>query len=349
MKIVKHLTPTQINKAKGKTKDYSLHDGDGLYLYVTTQGSKLWRMKVRIQGKDARLSFGKYPAVSLALARRKCEEVRSLIAEDLDPRKVWKEQERAKQAKTKNTFEKIARDWHQNTLLEWKDITATRTLSRMEQDIFPTLGNLPIAEIKPRHIIDLLKKIEARAATTAGKVKRDIARVFNFAVQRELAPHNPATCLDGVLNKRTEGHYAAIQPEELPEFLQELDKINMYIGTRIAINLMMLLFMRTNELIGAKWSEINLGDGIWVIPWQRMKMGSRKINPVQIDHRIDLPKQAISLLSELKTLSGHREYLFPSWKNPRTPMSNGAILMCTSFDIIGHFPSLRGVCLSDSD
>lgn len=101
----------------------------------------------------------------------------------------------------------------------------------------------------------------------------------------------------------------------------------MYAGTRIAINLMMLLFMRTNELIGAKWSEIDLENGTWVIPWQRMKMGSRKINPVQVDHRMDLPAQAIHLLTELKTISGNREHLFPSWKDPRKPMSNGAILM----------------------
>ncbi|MBR7070025.1 MAG: tyrosine-type recombinase/integrase [Oxalobacter sp.] len=328
MKTVKPLTPTQVNKAKSKANNYSLFDGDGLFLYITTKGSKLWRMKISLDGKYIQLSFGKYPDVSLEYAREKRREVRTLVAQGLDPRKVWEEREQAEKAKTENTFEKVARDWHQNTLSEWKDITATRTLSRMEQDIFPTLGNIPIAEIKPRQIIGLLKKIEARAATTAGKVKRDIVRIFNFATQREIVtPNHPATCLNGVLNRRTEGHYSTIQSEELPEFLKELDKINMFAGTRIAINLMMLLFMRTNELIGAKWSEIDLEKGVWIIPWQRMKMGSRKINPVQVDHLIDLPKQAIALLTELKTLSGHREHLFPSWKNPRSHMSNGAILM----------------------
>ena len=146
---------------------------------------------------------------------------------------------------------------------------------------------------------------------------------------RGIARYNPVNDLDNVLRKSTRGHYKAISVAELPKFLSALDKnaIRMFLSTRVAINLMLLVFVRTRELIGAEWSEIDLDKGVWVIPWQRMKMGSRKVNPDTQDHRIDLPRQAVALLQEQFLYSGNRQHVFPSQRDPRKPMSNGAILM----------------------
>lgn len=328
-KQIIQLTPKQIDNAKPKEKKYVLFDGGGLYIEIAPTGSKLWRMKARLNDRAMQLSFGKYPDVSLAQARKKRDEARKLIAEGIDPREEKKARIEAEKAKTEHTFEKVARNWHTSRLPEWQPVTARNTLNRLELDIFPVLGNQPIADITHQQIIDVLKTIEARAAETARRLKSTLGRIFSYAVQRGIIKHNPIPDLIDVLNKVNKQHFAAIKPEELPAFLKALDgnRERLFIPTRIAVNLMMLTFVRTSELIEAEWSEIDLDNGIWIIPWQRMKMGRRKINPDTTDHRIDLPKQAIELLNELKTITGNSRYLFPGQRDHSKHMSNNTILM----------------------
>ena len=323
------LVPEQIDNAKPKDKPYTLFDGSGMYLEIAPTGSKLWKMKASLNGKAVKLSFGKYPDVSLAQARKKRDEARKLIAEGIDPREEKKARIEAEKAKTEHTFEKVARDWHTSRLPEWQPVTARNTLNRLELDIFPVLGNQPIADITHQQIIDVLKTIEARAAETARRLKSTLGRIFSYAVQRGIIRHNPIPDLIDVLNKVNKQHFAAIKPEELPAFLKALDgnRERLFIPTRIAVNLMMLTFVRTSELIEAEWSESDFDNGIWIIPWQRMKMGRRKINPDTTDHRIDLPKQAIDLLNELKTITGNSRYLFPGQRDHSKHMSNNTILM----------------------
>ena len=179
-------------------------------------------------------------------------------------------------------------------------------------------------------MIDVLKTIEKRGTIDAAKrTKTDLARIYRYAIQRNIIDRNLVDDLAGVLRRANKSHFATIKPEELPAFLKALDQnaIRMYLSTRIAIQLMLMLFLRTSELIGAEWSEIDLENGVWIVPWQRMKMGKRKINPDQTDHRIDLPRQAVALLKEQYQYSGHRQHVFPSQRDPKKPMSNGAILM----------------------
>lgn len=329
-KLITPLVTKQIDNAKPIGKKYSLFDGGGLYLEITPTGSKLWRMKTKLNGKAIQLSFGKYPDVPLQQARKRRDEARKLIAADIDPRVARKEQITAEKARTEYTFERIARDWHNNKLTGWKENTAKDILNRLEKDIFPEIGNWPIAEITHKQLIETLRKIENRGAfEIAKRMKANVSRIFSYAIQQGITDRNISADLVDILKPVRKRHFAAITSSELPEFVNVLkhNKARLYIPTRIALNLMLLTFIRTSELIETPWEEINLETGEWVIPWQRMKMGKRRINPDMTDHRIDLPTQAIDLLKELKTVTGNNKYLFPNQRDHEKPMSNGAILM----------------------
>ena len=324
------LSSTQVDKVKPSSKLQKLFDGGGLYLEIKPSGVKTWRMKCKPNGKETLLSFGQYPAVTLAQARKKRAEAQELLAKGIDPREAKRAAEAAEKARTANTFEHVARNWHTSKLPEWKENTAKAALSRLERDVFPFLGAIPIADITHQQIVDALEALQKRGVIDAArKAKTEISRVFKYAIQRGMVRYNPVNDLDSVIRKTTVRHFAAITRDELPDFLKVLDQndIRMFLSTRVAINLIMLLFMRTGELIGAEWKEIDLEKGVWIIPWQRMKMGSRKVNPDMTDHRIDLPKQAVALLKEQFQYSGCRQHVFPSQRDPRKPMSNGAILM----------------------
>lgn len=324
------LNDRQVKNAKPKDKAYRLIDGDGLFLEVTPSGSKIWRMRANLNKKEIILTFGNYPGLKLAQARKKCVEARSYISQDIDPREVRKAAEAAEKARTDNTFGKIARKWYTSKLPEWKENTAARILSMLERDVLPLIGDMPITDITHQQVVDILETIQERGVIeTAKKAKTAISSVFKYAIQRGMVKYNPVNDLESVIQKTTVKHFAAITPDELPDFLKALDKndIRMFLSTRVAINLMMLVFVRTSELIEAEWSEIDLEKGIWIIPWQRMKMGKRKINPNTQDHRIDLPRQAVALLKEQYQYSGYRQYVFPSQRNPKKPTSNGAIRM----------------------
>ena len=326
------LVPKQIDNAKPKDSTYTLFDGSGLYLEIAPTGSKFWRMKAKLNGKAMRLSFGKYPDVSLAQARKKRDEARKLIAEGKDPREEKKARIEAEKARTEYTFEKIARDWFDCRLSEWRENTARKCIRGLERDVFPILGNQPISDITHQQIIDILKTVEKRAPETANRLKATLGRIYSHAIQRNIIKHNLVSDLTDVLNRYEKGHHAAIKPEEMPEFLRILDRQEMTFATRVAVNLMMLVFLRTDELIGATWSEIDLDNGVWIVPWQHMKMGKRKINPVKEDHRIDLPRQARHLLQELREKNERQEwthdsqYLFPGQRNKERHMSNNTIL-----------------------
>lgn len=315
-KIVKPLSPVQIKNAKPKDKTYKLADGGGLYLEITPAGSKLWRMKFKqSNGKENRLSFGIYPEVSLEAARHKRDEARKLRRDGVDPSQAKKEKKQIAKEKAGNTFEKIAREWHNNRLGAWAESTAKDTINRLEKDIFPEIGSLPIAEISHMQMIGALRKIEERGANEiAHRLKATCARVFSYANQHGIENRNPAADLKDVLKHTKPGHFAAITANELPAFLATMNKndARLYKTTRIAMRLMMLLFVRTSELIETPWSEIDLEKGEWIIPWYRMKRGKLTVNPDKTDHHVCLSQQALELLRELHTLTGGNKWLFPN-------------------------------------
>jgi len=329
-KLIAPLTDMQVKNAKPKDKPYKLADGGGLYLEVMPTGSKLWRMKFKqASGKESRLAFGNYPATSLVQAREKREDARKLKLDGIDPGQEKKDRDRLASEQAAQTFEKLAREWHANKLPSWSESTAKDTIHRLQADIFPEIGALPITSITHQHMIAALRKIEDRGAhEVAHRVKANCARVFSYANQQGITNVNPAADLKDVLKPVQPGHFAAITADELPAFLTAMDKndARLFKPTRIAMRLMMLAFVRTSELIETPWSEIDLEAGQWVIPWQRMKRGKLTVNPDKTNHHVCLSRQALELLRELHALTGGGTYLFPNQRDPQKPMSNGAIL-----------------------
>lgn len=329
-KLATPLTDMQPRTAKPKDKPYKLTDGGGMYLLVNPDGAKYWRMGYRFDGTSKLLAFGKYPQVTLAEARDKRTAARKLLNDGIDPSQHKKDQDRVKGEKAAQTFERLAREWHANKLSAWHETTAKDTLRRLEIDIFPQIGTMPIAAITHQHMIAALRKIESRGAhEVAHRVKATCARIFSYANQQGIENRNPALDLRDVLKPVQAGHFAAITSDELPAFLAAMEKndARLFLPTRIVLRLMMLLFVRTSELITTPWSEIDLDAGEWVIPWQRMKRGKLTVNPDKTNHHVCLSSQALELLRELHKLTGGGKYLFPNQRDHEKPMSNGAILM----------------------
>ncbi|MDB5793010.1 MAG: phage integrase family protein [Massilia sp.] len=328
-KLAVPLTDIQPRTAKPKDKPYKLSDGGGLYLLVNTDGAKYWRMDYRFGEARRTLAFGKYPEVTLAEARAKRLAARKLLDQGIDPSQDKKERQREQNEANANTFEKLAREWHTNKLPTWSAATARDTIRRLEIDMFPEIGAMPLGAIKHQHIIAALRKIENRGAhEIAHRVKATCARVFTYASQQGIENRNPAADMKDVLKPVKAGHFAAITTDELPAFLAAMDKndARLFKPTRIALRLMMLVFVRTSELIETPWSEISLETGEWIIPWQRMKRGKLTVNPDTTDHHVCLSRQALDLLRELHSLTGGGKYLFPNQRDHQKPMSNGAIL-----------------------
>ncbi|MBC3812757.1 tyrosine-type recombinase/integrase [Undibacterium aquatile] len=330
-KLATPLTDVQVRNAKPKDKPYKLSDGGGMYLEVMPSGTRTWRMNfVQASGKKNRLTFGQYPETSLLEAREKRTAAKKLLNSGIDPAEARDNDKAARSENANNTFEKLAREWHTNKIPTWRGSTAKDTLRRLEIDIFPQIGSMPIASITHQQMIAALRKVEARGAVEiAHRLKATCARIFSYANQQGIENRNPAQDLKDVLKPVKAGHFAAISTDELPAFLAAMNQndARLFKPTRIALRLMMLLFVRTSELITTPWSEIDLEKGEWIIPWQRMKRGKLTINPDKTNHHVCLSRQALELLRELHTLTGGGVYLFPNQRDHEKPMSNGAILM----------------------
>ena len=325
------LTDMQVRNAKPKGKTYRLFDGGGLYVEVAPTGSRIWRLKfVQANGKESRLTFGPYPEISLQDAREKRLETRRLMLQGVDPAKHRDANKRLVADRLANTFEKIAREWYANKVPTWSERTAKNMIQRLEADIFPALGRMPISEIQHRDVIAALRKIEERGANEIAKrLKAVVSQIFSYAIQCGLTDRNLVVDMKDVLKTRRTGHFAAIDADELPAFLAALasNEARMFEPTRIALRLMLLIFVRTSELIETPWSEIDLDKGEWIIPWQRMKRGKLTVNPDMTNHHVCLSRQALALLRELHAITGGRKYLFPNQRDPKKPMSNTTLLV----------------------
>ncbi|WP_395406356.1 tyrosine-type recombinase/integrase [Pseudoduganella sp. UC29_106] len=329
-KVVAPLTDIQAKNAKPKAASYKLADGGGLYLEVMPTGRKLWRMKIRqATGKESRLSFGAYPEVSLSAARAKRDAAKKQLVSGIDPAQAKRMEKLQRGIVAANTFEAVAREWHTHKLDTWQPRTAENILHRLEVDIFPRLGKHPISEIKAPLVLDVLRQIEKRGALEIAKRQGQVcSQIFRYAIASGKAEVDPVPGLRGALKSSEGGHHAAITPDELPEFLRVLAKTEgrMFAPTRILMRLMMLIFVRTSELIETPWSEIDLENESWIIDWHRMKMGKKKIKPRKVNHHVFLPAQGWVLLRELHGITGGNRYLFPNQRDHEKPMSNGAIL-----------------------
>ncbi|HCU24973.1 MAG TPA: integrase [Deltaproteobacteria bacterium] len=315
------LTDKACKNAKPASKPRKIADGHGLYLEIMPNGSKYWRLKYRFAGKEKRLALGVYPEVSLGEAREKREKARKLLASGSDPSSAKQEEKRRLLLNAENTFEAIAREWYAHHLEKWSDKHAQTILHRLETDLFPALGKRPLQEINPPELLNIVRKIEKRGAyELARRSVQYCGQIFRYAVVTGRADRNPAPELKGALKPVKKGHYAALDSKDLPEFLQKLSRndARLFPLTRMAVELILLTFVRTGELIQAKWEEFDFAGKTWIIPAERMKMRQAHIVP--------LSRQVLSILEQIKLLSGNREWILPSQKNPRKHMSNNTIL-----------------------
>lgn len=312
------LTDKKVHNAKPREKFYKLTDGDGLYLHVAETGGKLWRFRYRFGGKEKLLSLGSYPEISLLDARKKRDEARRQVANDIDPGAVRKAQKQAKVEETE-TFEVIAREWHSKFKPVWAESHSTRVLSRLEQNVFPHIGSKAISQIKAPELLGVLRRIEARGILhSAHNIRGICGQIFRYAVATGRAEHDPSAALRGALTPVKTIHRAAItEPESVGDLLRAIDGYRGSFVVQCALKLAPLTFVRPGELQHAEWPEIDLEKAEWNIPAHKMKMKQ--------PHLVPLSTQAIDILTELKKLTGKGQFVFPGRTSAR-PMSNNAIL-----------------------
>ena len=313
------LTDTAIRNAKPQSKPYKLADGDGMFLLINPNGSKYWRMKYRVAGREKLLALGVYPDVGLADAREYRLQARKSLAAGNDPSETKKEAKRLTVANAENNLEAIAREWHAHHLHEWAAHYARDVINRLETHIFPKLGNRPIADITTTDILSALKVIEKSGALDmAQRMMQTCGQVFRYAIVTGRTNHNPVNDLRGALKTPVRKHHAHLKAEELPEYLQKLEAYDGDSQTKLALKMLLLTFVRTTELRGALWQEINFDNAEWRIPASRMKMKD--------PHIVPLSTQAIAVLRELQKQSGNREHVFPNQNRPTKCMSENTML-----------------------
>jgi integrase len=315
------LTDTEIKRGKSKDKPYKLSDGRNLFLWITPSGGKFWRWAYRHEGKEKLMTFGRYPEVSLALARERHLQGCKLLTTGVDPMAERKAVKNAAQIADESFFANMAERWMEH----WQQGKSPRHVDsvrrRMVADILPRLGARSIVEINSSELVALIKGIEHRGAGDIAKRALQVTgQVFRYAIAHGYATRNPAIDFrpSDILKATRKTNYARVDAKELPDLLR---KIEVYQGThvtRLAMKLLALTFVRTSELIEAKWSEFDLEGARWDIPAERMKM--------RTPHIVPLAKQSLEILVVLKGLSGHSEWLFPGDRNSAKPMSNNTIL-----------------------
>lgn len=308
------LNARQVETAKLQEKAYKLADGGGLYLLVKPNGSRYWRLKYRVAGKEKLLSIGVYPDVSLSDARARREDARKQIKAGVDPSENKQQQKQARQEETANTFEALACEWYAKRQDRWSIGYRTDMMSAFENDVFPYIGHRPIKDIKPLELLAVLSKLEERGATEKlKKVRQRCGEVWKYAIVTGRAEYNPAPDLASATKPHKREHYAHLSATELPEFLHSLSG---YMGSqlvRTAMQLMILTGVRPGEMRNAEWSEIDLDKALWEIPAGKMKM--------RRPHLVPLPIQAVTLLREIQPISGRYQYVFPGRVRHTNPIS----------------------------
>jgi integrase len=314
------LTDTAVRNAKSTEKSFKLSDEKGLFLLVHTNGSKYWRLKYRIAGREKLLALGVYPDVGLKEARAKRDDARKLLAQGVDPADSRRAQKSAANDRAANSFEVVAREWYGKFAPTWAPSHGDKILRRLERDIFPWVGARPVAEVTAPELLRTLRRIEDRGALeTAHRALQNCGQVFRYAIATGRAERDPSPDLRGALPPVKEKHHAAItEPKAIGELMRAIDGYEGTLVTKCALRLAPLVFVRPGELRKAEWQEFDLDGAEWTIPAQRMKMREA--------HLVPLSQQAVAILRELHALTGRGRYVFPGARTNGRPMSDNAIL-----------------------
>ena len=314
------LTDRAIRNTKPADKPIRLFDGGGMYLEIAPNGGKWWRFKYRYGGKEKRLSLGVYPDVALADARNRRDAARKLLADGKDPSAQRQAEKREAEGRAANSFEAVAREWYAKQAHTWVATHASDVLRRLEANLFPEIGATPIADLTAPALLSALRKMEHRGAhDLAHRVLQVAGQVLRYGIATGRCERDLSRDLRGALTPHKGRNQAAVTPDELPALLCAIngygelgDKL-----TALALRLLSLTFVRTGELIGTTWEEIDLDGAAWIIPAARMKM--------KTEHVVPLSRQAVEVLRELQAIGGGGRYLFPG-RNPDKPISNNTML-----------------------
>ncbi len=318
------LTATLCKTLKPRDKSYKKFDGGGLYLEIMPNGTKLWRFKYYYHGKEKRISFGKYPIVTLTMAREKRMDARRLLDNNIDPSRHKITQEQLARRNNHNTFEIVAREWYKQKKGQWSESHAKNIFHRLESNVFPYIGKLPITNIMVPDLLKLLRVMESRnALELASRARQVCGQVFRYGMQTGRCENNPALHLQGALKTHRKRHLPALDIKEVPQFLEALKRndARLFARTRRAIWLSLLTFARPGEIRKGQWEHISFENNEWIIPAKMMK--SRR------DHIIPLSRQAVTILQEQYEETGQYRtpWVFPGQVYPQKPMSDGTVNM----------------------
>ncbi|MGH8320473.1 MAG: tyrosine-type recombinase/integrase [Gammaproteobacteria bacterium] len=309
------LNDTRLRSLKQSAKAYKIADGGGLYLELRPTGARVWRYRFRFEHKPSVITLGEYPTLGLQEARARHEQARKQVRDGIHPGHQRRADRFRKTSERTNTFESVAREWIRERLTLRSSSYRRQVLRSLERHLFPRLGSRPVREVTPAELLDALKQVEkAEKAAMAKMLRQWASAVFRFAAATLRAEHDPAAVLRDALTSHKVTHVRALTLKDVPAFLSALNSgSGCERPMAIFFNLLLLLFPRPSELRCARWSEFDLGTGIWTVPSERMKKREQ--------HTVPLSAQAIALLKELLTLTGGREHLFPNRHKPAIPMA----------------------------
>jgi integrase len=310
------LTDTGIRKAKPEVKPRKLFDERGLFLLVKPNGGKWWRFKYRFDGKEKQLSLGVYPDVSLKDARDRRDEARKLVAKSIDPSEDRKAEKIAKGGG--NCFEAVAREWYAKYSTNWSANHGGRIIRRLERDIFPWIGDKPIAVVNAPELLSVIQRIEKRGALeTAHRALGNCGQVFRYAIATGRAERDPSGDLRGALPPAKGEHFAAVtEPKQVAEILRAIDGYEGSLIVVCALRLAPLVFVRPGELRNAEWADIDFDK----LEWRYM------VTKTETLHIVPLSRQSIEILRGIQPLTGNGRYVFPGARSKERPMSDNAIL-----------------------
>ena len=313
------LTEIQLKNAEIRTKPYKLADGGGLFLLIKPNGGKYWRYKYRVHGKEKILALGVYPEVKLADARKKHMNARKQLDDGIDPSGAKAESKRLGKLNSANSFEAIAMEWIDSRTHGWTENYVEKITRQLSRHAFPLLGSKPVKDISAPELLSALRRIESKGTLeTAHRVKQTCGQIFSYAIATGRAERNPANDVTGALKTPKKKNNPHLDAKDLPEFLAKLEQYDGEPVTKLAIMLALLTAVRTTELRGAHWSEINFDKAEWRIPAERMKMRQ--------PHIVPLSSQAIATLREIQTMTGNMPYVCSHRSNPREHMSENTML-----------------------
>ncbi|HCD6062793.1 TPA: tyrosine-type recombinase/integrase [Klebsiella oxytoca] len=339
------LTDIKVRTAKPTDKQYKLTDGNGMHLLVHPNGSRYWRLQYRFGGKQKMLALGVYPEVSLAEARARRDEARKLLANSIDPGDKKKNDK--VELEEARTFEQLAVEWHA-TNKKWSEEHSRRVLKSLEDNLFPAIGKRNIAELKTRDLLAPIKAVELSGRLeVASRLQQRTTAIMRYAVQSGLLDYNPAQEMVGAVASSNRQHRPALELKRTPELLQ---RINSYTGrplTRRAVELTLLVFIRSSELRFARWSEIDFETSMWTIPAEREAIEgvkhSQRGSKMRTPHLVPLSRQALAILKQVHKLSGDRDFVFIGDHDHRKPMSENTVNKAlrvmgydTKVEVCGH-------------